>query len=78
MRSCVITVARNMSEQTYEFLCERTRERFGSDLSFTKIVDDSVIGGFLMELDGTVYDMTLSTQLNSIRKAVLGKAGENG
>lgn len=74
----MITVARNMSDKTYEFLCERTRARFGSDLSFTKIVDDSIIGGFFMELDGTVYDMTLSTFLKSIKKDVLGKAGENG
>ena len=68
MRNCVITAASNMSDETFRSLAERVRARFGADLSVTRVTDESVIGGFSLELDGTVYDMTIRTQLEKLRE----------
>ena len=68
MRTCVITAASNMSEDTFRYLAERVKARFGDDLFVTRVTDESVIGGFSMELDGTVYDMTVRTQLEKLRE----------
>lgn len=68
MRKCIITAAENMSENTYAYLCVRIHEKFGGDIEFTRITDNAVLGGFIMELDGTVWDLSLSTQLGIIRQ----------
>ena len=71
MRNCVITAASNMSDDTYEYLCAKARAKFGEDIAFTRITDDTVIGGFCMELDGTVYDLTIRTQLDRLKKSMV-------
>ena len=47
MRNCTVTAASNMSGETYEYLCEKVRRRFGDDIAFTRVTDDAVIGGFM-------------------------------
>jgi len=68
MRECIITAAGNMSMGTYAYLCEKIAERFGQDVTFKRVTDDSVLGGFRMELDETVWDLTVATQLSELRK----------
>ena len=76
MRTCVITAASNMSDGTFEYLCDNIRIQFGSDISFTRVTDDRVIGGFCMELDGTVHDLTLATQLDMVKKTMIYEEGQ--
>lgn len=76
MRTCVITAASNMSDETYGVLCEKIRKKFGEDIEMRRITDDGVIGGFLMELDGTVYDLTLRTQLDIMKKKMAYGEGQ--
>ena len=68
MRNCKITVSSGMTAETYAMLCEKARRRFGADLSFTRVDDNSVIAGFILELDGTVYDVSVGTQLEILKK----------
>ena len=68
MRKCIITAASNLSIGTYAYLCGKITERFGDDISFERVTDDSVLGGFRMELDDTVWDLTIATQLNELRR----------
>ena len=68
MRPCVITVAPSMGDGTFDYLVERVRAHFGADVRVTRVNDEGVIGGFYMELDGTVYDMTIRTQLEKLRE----------
>ncbi len=68
MRNCKITVSSDMTDETYAMLCEKARRRFGADLSFTRIDNDAVIAGFILELDGTVYDVSVGTQLEILKK----------
>lgn len=76
MRTCLITAASNMSDETYRYLCGKARAKFGEDITFTRITDDSVIGGFCMELDGTVYDLTVRTQLRMLKQSMVYGEGQ--
>ena len=75
MRRCMLTVPPAMPEDTYEYLCARARERFGDDLCFERRNED-VIGGFMLELDGTVHDLTLRTQLDTLRTQLQYEEGQ--
>ncbi len=68
MRKAVIKVADSMSSATYKFLCDGLAAKFGSDIEFERITDNSVIGGFVLNLDGVVYDSSIITQLNRLKK----------
>ncbi len=66
MRKCTVTAASNMSGKTYEYLCEKVRAKFGDDIEFTRVTDDSVIGGFILDLNRHIFDLSLATQLKAM------------
>ncbi len=68
MRKCTVTAASNMSGETYEYLCDKVRRKFGDDIAFTRITDDAVVGGFVLDLDGHIFDLSLATQLKAMGK----------
>lgn len=78
MKSCVITVSPGMGSETFTYLSERVHARFGEDLHITRVDDADVIGGFYMELDGTVYDMTVKTRLEQAKRAFDGGKAVDG
>ncbi len=68
MKNVVITVSESMSEKTYATLLDGIKTKFGEDIKVTKRVDTSLIGGFVLNVDGVVYDNSISSQLNLINK----------
>lgn len=70
MRKAIIKIADNMSDETYTFLRDGIIEKFGSDIEFEKITDNSVIGGFTLSLDGVIYDNSIKTQLKRLKKHI--------
>ncbi len=66
MRKCTVTAASNMSGKTYEYLCEKVRAKYGDDIEFTQVTDESVIGGFILDLNGHIFDLSLATQLKAM------------
>lgn len=57
-----------MSEETYMLLCEGILKKYGRNIEFIKTVDDSVLGGFILKLDGVVYDGSLKSQLEALKE----------
>lgn len=70
MREAVITVAENMSDETYRYLCDGINQKFGGGITFRRQVDHTVIGGFVLALEGMVYDMSLKTQMDELKKHI--------
>lgn len=68
MKNVVITVCDNMSEKTYQSLLDGVKTKFGEDITVTKHTDTSLIGGFVLNVDGVVFDNSISSQLNEIKK----------
>ena len=71
MNTAIVTTARHCTPQTYEYICGKLQARFGP-LSLEHRVDDAVLGGFLVQLNGTVYDCTLRFRLEQMRRHLTG------
>ncbi len=70
MRKAIIKITETMSDETFNLLCNGITEKFGSDIEFQKVYDESLIGGFVLKLDGVVYDNTVRTQLKRLKNHI--------
>ncbi len=70
MREAIIKTAGNMSDETYGMLCNGITDKFGSNISFERVFDETLIGGFVLKLDGVVYDYSIRTQLKNLKKHI--------
>ena len=70
MKKCTVTVTSSLGEDVYDILCSKTRKKFGEDIIFNKICDDSIIGGFILDIEGEVFDLSISSQLKEIKKHI--------
>ena len=69
MKTAKILCAPNVSDAAFDDLCAKLRAKFG-ELTFERETDDSLVGGFIVLFDGRIYDMSLRTQLDALRKAM--------
>ncbi len=69
MKTAVITVASNMSDKTYDRICNGFAEILG-EISFEKVIDDKIIGGFIAEIEGEVFDMSIASQIAKMQKQI--------
>ena len=70
MRKAIIKTAGNMSEETYERLCSGFSNAKGGNIEFSHVVDESVIGGFIVDFDGMIYDYSVATQLRKLKQHI--------
>lgn len=71
MQKIIITAADNMSEETYQRICCGFREKLG-DAEFTRVTDNGIIGGFIADVGGEIYDMSISAQLEQMKRQITG------
>ncbi len=70
-KTAVITTASNMSEATYARICRGFREKLG-EITFERVIDDGIIGGFIADIDGEIYDLSISSQLKKMQRQITG------
>lgn len=70
MRKSTIIVADNITIPTFRYLCDELKKKLGKDIDFEYKIDNSIIGGFIINLDGKVYDNSIKTQLESLKKHI--------
>ncbi len=70
MKKATIKTADNMSDETYALLCDGIKSKFGDSIEFTREIDNSIIGGFVLYLNGYAYDSSISTQLSRLKKHI--------
>ncbi len=75
MKKCVFTVAPNMTDATYDYLCEKASAKTGADVEFVRKNDDAVIAGFIMEYCGEVTDLSVGTQLGMLKSYLESREG---
>lgn len=68
MKSIIIITANNMSDKTYNYICDRFKAKLGPDISFRHITDNGIIGGFVADVDGEIYDLSVSSQLKQMKE----------
>ncbi len=70
MREAIIKITHSMSDETYDLLCKGINEVYGADIEFQKIYDETLVGGFVLKLDGVVHDHSVRTQLVRLKKHI--------
>lgn len=70
MKTITLTTTANMSDGTYNYICNGFIEKYGNDISFEHITDDSIIGGFIADLGGEVFDLSIGSQLERLKKHI--------
>lgn len=70
MKKLVITVTPDTSKELFDRICRGFEEKTGEELSFERIDDPSVIGGFIADMDGDVYDTSIATKLKEMAKHI--------
>ena len=71
MKTAIITVACNMSDKTYERICRGFAEKLG-EVAFERVTDDRIIGGFIADIDGEVFDLSIASQIEKMQKQITG------
>ena len=69
MKQATILCAPNVSDAAYDYICKKLTEKFG-ETACTRQTDASLLGGFVVLLDGKIYDMSLRTQLTALRGTI--------
>lgn len=67
MRKITITAAPNFDAESMEMLVSGLKQRFG-EVEISTVTDEKSAGGFSVDLDGTVYDMTVEAQLSKLKQ----------
>lgn len=68
MRKLIITAAGNMTAETYLHICDGLEHKFNEKFEFIRVPDDSVIGGFIVNINGEVFDRSIGSQLEQMKK----------
>jgi F-type H+-transporting ATPase subunit delta len=71
MKKATLTVAKSMSDETCSLLENGIRKKYGEDIAITKLIDETLIGGFVLSVDGVIYDNSVSSQLDRIKKELI-------
>ncbi|MGC3978726.1 MAG: F0F1 ATP synthase subunit delta [Paludibacteraceae bacterium] len=62
-----LTTAVSIDETTEEKLIKLVEKQIKGTLELEKVVDPSILGGFLMEIDSVRWDASIRNQLNKIK-----------
>lgn len=69
-----VTTGEKMTEDQRARLIEKLHKMTGKEIQLSEKVDEKVIGGVLLEMDGKRYDNTVRHRLEKIHQAMIGEA----
>ena len=69
-----VTTGEKMTDDQRARLIEKLQKMTGKEIQLTEKVDEKVIGGVLLEMDGKRYDNTVRHRLEKIHQAMIGEA----
>ncbi len=67
-----VTTAKPMSETLLNKLISKLEEKTGGKIVLKKRVDESCIGGIIIESDGMRIDSSVKSELSNLKKALIG------
>ena len=71
MKTCVIRVAPHMSGETFAYIRSEAEKKYGP-LAVTRVDDESLLGGFVLDVDGEISDLSFAAQLEAVKKQICG------
>jgi F-type H+-transporting ATPase subunit delta len=71
IRSAVLTTAQPMEEALVEQIRKSLESEFGGKVELSQMIDEQIIGGFVLRVDDTQYDASIAAQLKKIKEKLL-------
>jgi len=71
IRTAVLTTAKPMDNTLVEQIRHSIESEFGGKVALNQVVDDELIGGFVLRIDDNQYDASIATQLKKIKEKLL-------
>ncbi|MBQ9940459.1 MAG: F0F1 ATP synthase subunit delta [Clostridia bacterium] len=71
MRQVTVTSTSAMSEETYKLICDKIEKKYNEKFIFSRVTDNSIIGGFILNIESKIYDISTKTRLNEIENHIL-------
>lgn len=68
MKKVIVTVAPTSSEETKDLISHGFYSMLGAQCEF--VSDQSIIGGFIARYDGRIWDQSIRTQLDTLKKSL--------
>ncbi len=65
-----VKVPKNTEQEYFEYISKKLKKKYGEETVIKKETDGDIIGGFIAEIDGTVYDTSIRSKLDEIKKAI--------
>ncbi len=67
-----ITSASQLEPAQFASIGRKLEDRFGKKIKATAAVDPALLGGFIVQVGGTIYDYSIETQLQSLGRKLAG------
>lgn len=67
IKSATVTTAEALTPEMEQKVLAKVKEVTGSEASLKNIVDQSILGGFILRVDDVQYDASVSGKLNTLR-----------
>jgi F0F1-type ATP synthase delta subunit len=68
MKKVIITSAGNMTDESYKLICDGLEHKLGEKFEFVHQKDGNIIGGFIVNIEGKVYDRSIGSQLEKLKE----------
>ena len=72
--TAVVTTAVALTEELEAKILEKVRSLTGKEISLEKIVDDSIIGGFILRVGDQQFDASIANKLNNLKRDFVKRA----
>jgi len=63
-----VTTAVPLTKELEEKVLEKVKELTGKEAAITNIVDESILGGFILRVGDTQYNASIANQLNKLKR----------
>lgn len=71
IRSAVLTTATDVPAERKEQIRQLLRERYQAEIELATEIDPDIIGGFILNLDGDLYDASIEKALDHLQKELM-------
>lgn len=71
MRKSKLRISSGTDRETAVYIVRSFEGLFGRELDFDIQKDPSLLGGFVAEIDGCVFDTSVSSKIEEIKKTLL-------
>ncbi len=71
MKKSKLTLPAGADRETADYIISSFEELFGRPLDFEIKTDRSLLGGFIAEIDGCIFDSSVSSKLAEVRRLLM-------